>query len=205
MSKQLEGLKAIMFDLGGVIIDLHYEKAAKRFAELAGITTQEIGDLLITSPILKLFEVGAISEGEFRSGVCDLLKINIDNQEFDYIWNSLLGEIAIERIQAIRKIPVKTLILSNTNSIHERAFNKILMDAHGLSSLHELIDTVYFSHEMNLRKPDEAIYQEVTKREKLSSDEILFIDDRQDNIEAAQSTGYQVFHNQKINNWLKLF
>lgn len=205
MNNLPEGLKAIMFDLGGVIIELHYQKTVTPFAHLAGITEQGIGDLFVTSDVLQRFEVGEISENVFHQQVCEILGINMERELFDATWNALLGDISRERIKAIQQLDYRTLILSNTNSVHERAFNEILHQSHGIESLHEVVEKVYFSHEVGLRKPDDNIYQYVLEDQQLEPDEILFIDDRADNIQAARQLGFQVFQNERIDDWMGLF
>ncbi len=205
MNPKLEGLKAVMFDLGGVIIELDYSKAANHFASEAGISVDQIGDLLVTSSILQEFEVGGVSEQTFRDKVCRLLNIKLTGDRFDEIWNSLLGEIHPKRVEAIKNLPFQTLILSNTNSIHERAFNEILEESTRLNNLYQLVDKVYFSHEVKMRKPDREIYENVLADQQRGPGEILFIDDRLDNIQAAEQLGFQVFQNKNINDWLELF
>lgn len=205
MNPKLEGLKAVVFDLGGVIIELDYPAAADQFASEAGISVVEIGDLLVTSSILQEFEIGGVSEQTFRNEVCRLLNIKLTSDRFDEIWNSLLGEIHPKRIEAIQNLPFQTLILSNTNSIHERAFTDILQKSTGLNNLHQLVDNVYFSHEVKMRKPNRDIYENVLVEKQLAPEEILFIDDRLDNIQAAEQLGFQVFQNKNINDWLELF
>ncbi len=204
MNNIYQGLKAILFDLGGVIIDLHYERTASQLAARAGISMEAIGDLLVTSDVLQRFEVGGMSEEEFRLEMCDILHIDLETGEFESIWNALLGEISSQRVDAIKELNLKALILSNTNSIHERAFNKILNESHGIPNLHVLVDKVYFSHEVGMRKPNIEIYEMVIADQQMRQEEILFIDDRADNIEAAQKLGLQVFQNKEIDHWLAL-
>ena len=205
MNRLPAGLKAIMFDLAGVIIELHYHLTANELAKRAGVSPESLKDLLVTSDVLQRFEVAAISEEDFRKEVCHLLGIEMDPNVFDEVWNALLGEISEERLLKLKQIEQKTLILSNTNSIHERAFNEILLENSGHNSLHEVIDKVYFSHELKLRKPYKEVYQKVMEDQNLLPEEILFIDDREDNIQAARNLGIHVFHNKKLNDWLSLF
>ena len=204
MNKLPKGLKVIMFDLGGVIIDLDYQQTAIPLAKMAGKSVDQLGDLLETSDILKLFEVGAISEQKFREEVCSLLGISCEPKVFDQIWNALLGEISIKRMKALKKINIPKLILSNTNPIHERTFNGILKDQHGYASLNEVVDKVYFSHEVKMRKPNADIYEMVLNDQKICPEEILFIDDRADNIQGAKDAGIHTFQNQSIDDWISL-
>ncbi len=205
MSKKLEGIKAIIFDLGNVIIDLHYDRAANRLVELSGLEFEKLNKLLITSEVLRIFEVGGMSESDFRKEVCNLLNIEIGDDEFDSIWNSLLGEVSSERIERLMSLKnsYQTMILSNTNSIHLRSFDNMLHNSHGVSGMHELVHMAYYSHEVKMRKPNSDIYEFALAENRLEAQEVLFIDDRKDNIEAAQELGIRVYWNENVDDWMK--
>jgi len=204
MSEQLKGIKAIIFDLGNVLIDLHYERAANRLAELSGLGVAELNQLLVSSEVLKIFEVGGVSESDFRKEVCGLLKIQLGDEEFDQIWNSLLGDISAIRLVRLAELKksYSTFVLSNTNSIHLKSFDKNLQNAHGIEGIHTLVDKAYYSHEVRMRKPNADIYQFVLEEQNLTPEEVLFIDDRRDNIEAADALGIRTFWNRKVDDWV---
>lgn len=204
MSEQLKGIKAIIFDLGNVIIDLHYDRAVNRLSELSGVDGVELNQLLVSSDVLKVFEIGGMSESEFRKEVCELLKIQLADDAFDQIWNSLLGEISrgrLDRLEELKKA-YQTFVLSNTNAIHLRSFDTTLNDAHGFNGIHELVHKAYYSHEVGMRKPNADIYEFVLAEQNLSPRDVLFIDDRQDNIEAADALGIRTFWNRGVDDWL---
>lgn len=194
----------MVFDLGNVIIDLHYERSVNALRKISGISADDLSEMLVTSPVLKDFEVGKISEQEFRERFCRMIGVNLDEKTFDSIWNALLGVISHERIQAVRQVAglYQTAILSNTNSIHVRHFDAHLQEAHKIPNLHQLVDRVYFSHEVGMRKPNADIYERMLEDLRMSSDQVLFIDDRLDNIEAAAALGIQVFHNRRVDDWV---
>jgi FMN phosphatase YigB (HAD superfamily) len=203
-NRHLGGLEAVIFDLGGVVIDLHYERTASVLAERAGITMDQIGDLLVTSDVLKRFEIGQINESTFRAGVCEVLGIEMEDGEFDVTWNALLGEVSNKRVEAMMDMRshVKTLVLSNTNSIHEQAFNQHISEAHNIEGVHGLVDKAYLSHDLKMRKPDVSTYQEVIVGEGLYPGKTLFRDDRGDSAQVAQPTFSPTFHNKKIDDWI---
>jgi len=207
MSEQLKGIKAIVFDLGNVIIDLDYDRTANRLAELSGIKVSELNELLVSSEVLKIFEVGGVSESEFRKEVCSLLNIQLVAEVFDEIWNSLLGDISVIRLDRLVELKksYSTFVLSNTNSIHLKSFDKNLQDTHGIEGIQTLVDKAYYSHEVGMRKPNADIYQFVLEEQNLTPEEVLFIDDRQDNIEAADTLGIRTFWNRKVDDWLAFF
>jgi len=151
--------------------------------------------------------VGGMSEGDFRKEVCGSLKIQLADEEFDRIWNSLLGEISKARLDKLRdlKASFRTFVLSNTNSIHLRSFDATLYNGHGFNGIHELVHKAYYSHEVKMRKPNADIYEFVLNEQGLSPREVLFIDDRQDNIEAADALGIKTFWNKEVDDWVRIF
>ena len=82
-------------------------------------------------------------------------------------------------------------LFSNTNEIHELAFNQILTSAHGLPSLASLFDRVCFSHRVGMRKPDDVIFQHILDENELRPEHTLFIDDSLQHIETAARLGIQ--------------
>jgi epoxide hydrolase-like predicted phosphatase len=204
MNEHLEGVKAIIFDLGNVIIELHYDRSIRMLQEITGRSETEISEMLVTAPLLQQFEVGKISEDEFRKSFSEHMNISVSPKQFDEIWNALLGEISLERIERLAELKKKyrTCVLSNTNAIHERCFNQNLQSSHGFSEIGELVDYAYYSHHIQLRKPDADIYEFVLAQEDLLPTEVLFIDDREDNILAASKLGIHTFINSRVDDWL---
>ena len=83
----------------------------------------------------------------------------------------------------------KLFLLSNTNVIHQVAFNKIFKNTVEKTSFNSLFNKAYYSHEIGLRKPDAAAYQYVLNENRLQPQETLFIDDTPGNIEGAKVVG----------------
>lgn len=203
MNELLYGINAIIFDFGNVIIDLHYERSVKLFSDYSGMDSSAFDDLLVTSDVLQRFEVGSISEDEFRSEMNAILKIQLSNEQFDKAWCALLGEVSVKRLRALEALRTKfkIFVLSNTNSIHERAFNSIMHQNHGIQSLDEVVDRAYLSHHIGLKKPKVESYEYVLNSEGFQPNEVLFIDDRNDNIEGARLAGMRTFWNEVIDDW----
>jgi putative hydrolase of the HAD superfamily len=85
----------------------------------------------------------------------------------------------------------RTFILSNTNKIHYDFYTKLINEKHGIPGLESLVEKAYFSHEINLKKPYKDIYEYVLSDSNLIPEETIFIDDNQDNIEAAKKLGIE--------------
>jgi len=191
MSDLLQGVDAIIFDFGNVLIDLDYPRVIKGFSEVAQKNREEIEELVVTAPVLQQFERGMIDPDEFRAEVNKLLGTNMKESQFDKIWNSMLKSITKERMNKVLKIGEKydTYILSNTNIIHEMAYEEMIMEETGRLSLRDFVKEVFYSHEIGLRKPNLNCYELVIDEIDNYPSRMLFLDDRLDNVESAQKAG----------------
>ncbi|MEQ8904375.1 HAD family phosphatase [Ekhidna sp.] len=191
MSNVLQGIDAIIFDFGNVLIDLDYPRVIKRFSEVAKKNTEEIEELVVTAPILQKFEMGMIGPDEFRAKFNSLLGTKMGERQFEDIWNSMLKSITKERMDKVLQIGKRfdTFILSNTNMIHEIAYEEMIMEETGRASLRDFVKEVYYSHEIGMRKPNLNCYNFVIDDIGLYASRMLFLDDRLENVEAAKKAG----------------
>lgn len=191
MSDILQGIDAIIFDFGNVFIDLDYPRVIRAFSEVAKKNEKLIEELVVTDPVLQEFEVGAVEPEEFRRKVNNLLGTSLLDEDFDAIWNSMLKEVPPHRMELLQKVgeKYKTYILSNSNVIHETAFDEMILEATGKEGLRDFVNNVYFSHEIGLRKPNQDCYQHVIEDIDNYASRMLFLDDRLDNVEAARQSG----------------
>lgn len=189
-------IKILLFDLGGVIINLHVEKTIEAFAKLSGRPEPEVADKYVSATYFQDFEKGQISDEQFREFLRQDLNIRTSDAEIDNAWNAMLGEIPADRIEEIKRLIDKyhCAVLSNTNAIHEKAFHKILEKGYGYTHLNELFHQVHFSHEVQLRKPNEDIYLKVLDIEQTKAHNILFLDDTFPNLLTAEKLGYHTLH-----------
>ena len=181
-------LDTIIFDLGGVVVNLDINRTINAFKKL-GINNVEqwINPGLHTDIFLK-FEVGEISEDEFFYGIRELAGVTVTDSEIRKAWCAMLIDLPPERVKIIEwlKETHNVLLLSNTNTIHVNYFDGF---AKGYSSMSELFHNVYYSFLMHDHKPNASIFRSVIEREKLIPGKTLFIDDAEANIIAAQSVG----------------
>ncbi len=196
MSEQLKGIEGVIFDFGEVIIELDYPRVIEAFSKVAKKNVEEIHEMVVTAPLLREFEVNRISPAEFRIGVNDLLGMSLDDSEFDMTWNLMLKNLPKERMDILTEVSSRfsTYILSNSNVIHEKAYNEMIRNVTGRPSLHEFVDKAYFSMDIGLRKPGKECYQHVIEEIGMDPNKLLFLDDRADNIEGAKSCGINTIH-----------
>lgn len=191
MNDLLRKIEVVIFDLGEVLIDLNYTQVIRGFSEAARKNQQEIREMVVTAPVLQGLEVGKTTPTEFRQQVNDLLDAHLDEDAFDAIWNSMLKSVSKSRLEWVEKIGAhfQTYVLSNTNAIHEVCFNQMIKEATGKSSLYDFVDNVYLSHQIGLRKPNLECFQYVIDDIENDPSKMLFLDDRLDNVMAAQASG----------------
>ncbi len=192
----LNNIKIILFDLGGVIINLYPERTFRAFANLAKTSEEEVLMIYEDAEYFKHHEKGLIDDELFRDKLRKSLTIIIADNELDSAWNAMLGEIPSDRIATIEQLKkgYKCMVLSNTNSIHEQHFHQQLSSKHGLSHLSELFDQVFFSHEINERKPEVEVFEIIVDRCGVQPNEILFLDDSELNVEMAERVGMHGLH-----------
>lgn len=189
-------IKNIIFDLGGVILNLSVDSTLRKFSELSGLPVDKVIEMYHARPEFLAYEKGEITNEEFRQNLKDIFGITSMDTELDVCWNAMLGDIPAERIGLLRdlKSKYKTYLLSNTNAIHLDCFTGIVQSAHGIESLDPLFHKAYYSHLMKMRKPDPAIYEFVLKENGLKAEETIFLDDNMANLKGAASVGIQTFH-----------
>ena len=186
----LRNYDTIIFDLGEVIVDLDPQAVEDR---LFAASRKELDyrDLVFTSPLIKQYETGRITEGAFRKEMNELLNISLSDDEFDEVWNLMLSEIPIDRLNFMEQLKseFQVMILSNTNSIHERKFDEMVGAVTAGRKMADFVHHAHYSHEVGLSKPDQEVYHYVLNRHDLVPERTLFLDDRQDNVAAARMTG----------------
>jgi len=204
---ELQNIETIVFDLGGVIIDLDTSATIDAFAHLSGQVKAEMLEVFQTNHLFVDYEKGLISSDNFREELRNLLLVDISDETIDKAWNAMLGAIEMPRLELMLDLQKQhnVMVLSNTNEIHEKAFNRILQDVSGKTHLNEFAHKVYFSHDVKMRKPDAEIYQLVIAENDLRPEETLFLDDRLDNLKGAEGEGWMTHRVTYPNEILTLF
>ncbi len=203
----LPGIKNIIFDLGGVIINLSVEKTHQAFASLSGLTAKEIEHNVHHSDFFHQYETGLINDAEFRGHLRKSLMLGVSDSQLDEAWNAMLLDIPIERIRLLEKLKgqFNLYLLSNTNNIHLQCFNNQVFQLTGSLSLDPYFHQAYYSHLIKMRKPDIKIYEFVVKSNNLLPHETIFLDDNKDNLEGASKVGIKTFHVQQPDQIFSLF
>jgi putative hydrolase of the HAD superfamily len=186
-------IKNIIFDLGGIFIDINYPKTEKAFFDLKISNFAEFYTQHHASEIFELLETGKLSPKEFYKTFREKTGFTIEDDSIRDAWNALLGDFFMERLQWLDEIRkrYKIYLFSNTNKIHYDAFMEIFRKQTGLRNFDDYFIKAYYSHECGFRKPYTESYQRILDEQNLIASETLFIDDTPRNIEGAKQAGLQ--------------
>ncbi|MFN5332067.1 MAG: HAD family hydrolase [Bacteroidota bacterium] len=186
-------LELIVFDLGNVLIDIDYAKAMSTMKSVIPIHLHPIVDQCYSAEFHKAYERGELDSSTFRNEFRNYFEQYWSDDEVDALWNSLLGSLPAYRLDLIRQLKThfQVAILSNTNEIHIHAVEDMLAKEYGMDNFASLFDWVFYSHQVGLAKPDQAIYQHLVDTVGVDPSQILFFDDLAANIEGAAALGIQ--------------
>lgn len=190
-------IKNLIFDLGGVILDLSVDTTLKSFADLSGVEKSTVKSLFTSTPEFELYEKGEISDEEFRQFVKNLYRIDAPDEALDACWNAMLLGFPTRKLQLLEtlKTSYNVYLLSNTNNIHLQYINNTLLPRiNHHTSLDDFFHRAYYSHQMKKRKPDAEIFEQVLVEGNFKPEETLFLDDNKSNVEGAGKLGIKTVH-----------
>jgi glucose-1-phosphatase len=187
-------IKNLIFDLGGVILNLSVERTLQSFAALSGIPASQVQEIFRTAPGFNEYEKGAMNDEGFRDFVRKVYSVQVADHSIDKCWNAMLGEIPPAKLELLTRLKdrYRVLLLSNTNGIHLNHINTVTLA--GKSALDTYFHNAYYSHRMLKRKPDAEIFEQVMNENGLLPEETLFLDDSAMNIQGARALGIQTVH-----------
>lgn len=192
----MEKTENIIFDLGGVILDIDYNLTRNAFRNLGitdfdGMYSQAGADQLFQK-----LETGKISEESFYKELNRRTGLNLLPEAIRIAWNAMLLNFREGSLHFLDNISSKyrIFLLSNTNYIHLTSFNKIFLNKKREKPFDKYFEKAFYSCEIGLRKPDRICYEWVLKETGINAGKTLFIDDSAQNIEAAKKVGLQTIH-----------
>jgi glucose-1-phosphatase len=180
-------IKAVIFDLGKVLVEFDYSIAARRIAARATMAAEELGRFLLQGPLLLRYELGLLSTAQFHQALCDATGFSGNLDEFGAIFGDIFTPIdpMVRLHAALRHAGFSTYIFSNTNELavrHIRRHFPFFADFNG----HIL------SYEHGAMKPEPKLYEVVEARTQCRGAELLYVDDRPENIQAGAARDWQV-------------
>lgn len=193
----MENIKNIIFDLGGVIMDIDVKRTLKAFSGLGIKNIENYFGHGFAASFFSDHEAGRISDEEFIKEIKKLLTqeagdevVEISDEAVIDAWNALLLQFPPERISLLKEIRsrYRLFLFSNTNAIHYNKFREIYRNSFP-GELEDLFEKAYFSHSLGHRKPDTSGFELIIRENGLDPKQTLFVDDAFINVEGALKTG----------------
>lgn len=204
----MKHIKNIIFDLGGVIINLDQQQTIYQFNELSDVPFESFYNASTQSGLFDELDKGAISTEEFLAILKKEIRFNGDTEALLNAWNAMLLDVPERRLDVLvsAKLNYSTFLLSNTCEPHIAAFEAQLYQDHGVRNFEDYFDKVYYSCRMGMRKPEHQIFETVLSENNLLAKETVFIDDSAQHVKAAGECGINAYllpKNMEIGNLLR--
>lgn len=192
-------IKNVIFDLGGVLLNIDYQKTIDAFRDLGIDDFQNMFSQANQNNLFDDLETGKISENEFLLNIKNYLPENTSDSQIIDAWNAMLLDFPEERLQLLNKVNkhYKVYLLSNTNIIHLKSYKNSLDQSFGYITFSNCFKKVWLSHEVKMRKPHPETFIKLLESENLSPSETFFIDDSVQHVEGAIKAGLKAY-------WLNL-
>lgn len=201
------GIRNIIFDLGGVLLNLDYGRTNQAFRDMGLEEIDRIYSQKLQQQLFDDYETGRISSEEFRSEVSKLVGRQVDPAHIDEAWNAMLLDLPPARIALLKQLKEKyrLFLLSNTNDIHITSYSNYLLRTFGFPNLSHIFEKEYYSYRVGKRKPNRDIFELVINENGLDPNETLFIDDSIQHVEGARHAGLHAIHLQPGETILDIF
>jgi len=179
--------KAIIFDLGGVIIEIDFKRVFRHWAELSGQDTRQIEQRFAVDDAYRQHERGELTAREYFDHQRQLHGLSLTDEQMLAGWNAIFGpEIIGVRALIQRALSIAPCaVFSNTNAAHQAYWAPVL------SETLDLFDQVFVSNELGLRKPDAESFRAVCSQLNVLPEHTLFFDDTQENLDGARALGME--------------
>lgn len=186
----MNNISTIIFDFGGVLINLDINLCIRNLEKLGFEKPQEYIGNYGQSGFFLQWEKGEINLKEFREKVREICTGNPSDEAIDAAWCSFLQDVPEHRIKLLIELKKKyrLLLLSNSNPLHIEVNAKKEFGKYGLN-IREIFNHCFISYEMGVTKPDPAIFKRLLNEANVCPQECLFLDDGPKNIEVATQLG----------------
>ncbi len=196
-SLSMSDIKNLLFDLGGVIMDIDRMRCVRSFERLGMRNAADyLGDYGQKGPFEAL-EAGAIEPDEFHCRIKSIIGTDtpVTDGQIDRAFNAFLTGIPLRRLQALRRLRSSygIYLLSNTNSVMWHSRIASAFRAEGLE-MSDYFDGTVTSFEAKALKPGADIFRYAERKLGIVPAQTVFLDDSEANVEAARSLGFAGLH-----------
>ncbi|MFY7990889.1 MAG: HAD family hydrolase [Fluviicola sp.] len=197
----------IIFDLGGVLLNLDYHLTTRAFISLGMDDFERRYSQLQQTDLFDLFETGKVSPFHFINRLLDQLPAGTTANQVVHAWDAMILDFPVDRLEWLQSLKAehRLFLLSNTNALHIDAVRRALKKAVGHDRLEDYFEQVFLSHEIGMRKPHVETFQWVVEQIGVEPTDCLFIDDSPQHVEGAKAAGIEALYcNESIESLLKL-
>lgn len=202
--------KNIVFDLGGILLDIHPQRTFEAFAALGADRAVLSEAYTLANSTMMGYEKGLISTEELYDFITALLPQQTREMPADALqahirdaWRALIGDLPLykwQRLTGLHSRGHKLFLLSNTNALHWEQIARNIEQIEG-KRVEEYFDRIFLSYEMHRCKPDKEIFVQMLQEAGLQAGDTLFFDDSADNCAAARSVGIDAVLVERNSQW----
>lgn len=198
-------MKTIVFDLGGVLINLDKQRCIHAFQKLGASRVAEYVEQQRTQDLFLDAEKGIINTETFAEAVLKLQPCEATSQQIIEAWNLLIADVPAEKIAWLKHLrkQYRLILLSNTNEMHIQRCENAFMRCEG-KTMESYFDRCYYSCRMHMIKPSSQIFEAMIQDADIVPEDTLFIDDTASNCETARRMGFHVIHAPQGNEWITI-
>ena len=188
--------QVIIFDLGGVLLNLDYTLTTKAFMSLGMTDFENRYSQLQQTDLFDLFETGRVSPFHFINRLLDQLPPGTTANQVVHAWDAMILDFPVDRLEWLQQLKNehRIFLLSNTNTLHIDAVKRALKKAVGHDRLEDYFEQVFLSHEIGMRKPHVETFTWIVDQIGVNPEDCLFIDDSPQHVEGALKAGLKAWH-----------
>lgn len=190
------GINNIIFDWGGVIINIDYTRTRQAFIDLGFDGFDEYFSQHQQMEVFNKLDVGKISGEDFFKEIKKIMPDGAGIEQVRDAWNAMLLDFPGENFELLKKLKeeYRTFLFSNTNEPHLEYYFPKVEEKFGLATIDPLFEKAYYSCRFGMRKPNPESFQKILDENALEPGETLFIDDSPQHLEGASKTGIRTYH-----------
>ncbi len=194
-AKNMANPKNIIFDFGGVLLNLDIPLTIQAFRQLGIPDFDKHFTQYTADPVIEDLETGKISNEDFLDRLVALGGGVFNTAQATAAWNAMMLGYRKTSLDFLKTLAAdhRLFLLSNTNDIHHRMFTGCIYEETGYKTLDEFFEKAWYSHKIGLRKPYAAVFEFVLKDAGLRAAETLFVDDSYTNTDAAAALGFKTY------------
>jgi len=191
----MKEIDAIIFDLGGVILNIDFSNTQKALEQLGLKDAGKHFGKYTQEGFFDQLDRGEINENTLFEEIRKLLPEPAPNHLLRDAWNAMILDFSPQRISLLKQVKTqyRTFLLSNTNAVHYPFYNRLIQDL-GEDSLESLFHGTFLSFREGMRKPEPEFFLKLINEYELNPENTVFIDDTEMHIEAAAKLGIRGIH-----------